>query len=112
MEEKYKNLVLTEKIEIRIIELGKARDTYNKNKNDKKAQWIMFLDDPNTEGVQEIMAKNEKIKQATVEVKKMTEDEKMERLAFLRQKAILDAKSIFAAGEDKGYAKGEKAGYS
>ena len=52
--------------------------------------------------------KNKTIKKATVEIVKMSEDEKMERLAFLRQKAIMDEKSIYAAGVDKGKEEGTK----
>ena len=53
------------------------------------------------------MAKeNEEIKEATVEVVKMSEDEKLRRLAFLREKAILDEKDIFRAGVDKGMEEG------
>ncbi len=40
----------------------------------------------------------------------MTEDEKLERLAFLRQKAIMDEKAIYAAGLDKGELRGKEEG--
>ena len=36
----------------------------------------------------------------------MSEDEKLRRLAFLREKAILDEKDIFRAGVDKGMEEG------
>jgi predicted transposase/invertase (TIGR01784 family) len=105
-------LVLTDKIEFHIIELSKAKEEYEKNKANEKAQWMMFLNNPNEVEVQDIMKENEGIKKATVEIVKMTEDEKMERLAFLRKKAIMDEKSIYAAGLDKGetigISKGEK----
>ena len=101
-EKNNEKLVLTDKIELHIIELKKAINTYNKDTNNRKAQWMMFINDPNSKGAQEIMGKNEQIKKATIEVVKMTEDEKMERLAFLRQKAIMDEKDIYAAGLDKG----------
>ena len=47
------------------------------NSKDKKqkAQWMMFLDDPNTMEVKEIMEKNEDIKNAVVTVHEMSEDE-------------------------------------
>lgn len=105
-------LMLTDKIELHIIELNKTRKEYSKNRKNKKAQWMMFINNPNEKEVQEIMEKNEGIKKATVEIVKMSEDEKMERLAFLRQKAIMDEKSIYAAGlekgEQRGIEKGEK----
>ena len=52
------------------------------------------------------MKDNEDIEEAIVTVHKMTEDEKMRRLADLREKAILDEKEA----EYTGYCKGEEAG--
>ena len=106
-EENAKDLVLTDKIEIDIIELSKVRDEYEKNKQNKKAQWALFINDPNTKEVKEIMKENEDIEEAVVTVHKMTEDEKMRRLADLREKAILDEKAI----RRKGYEDGHEAGY-
>ena len=48
------------------------------------------------------MKENKEIKEATEEVRKMSEDEKLRRLAYLREKAILDETSIYDAGIDKG----------
>ena len=70
----------------------------------------MFLDDPNTEEVKEIMEKNKGVKEAIVKVRELTEDEKMERLAFLREKAILDEKLIRRAGYKKGREEGVELG--
>lgn len=50
-EEKHKNLVLTNYLEIHILELEKVKNTYLKNKDNKKAQWMLFLDDPNSKEV-------------------------------------------------------------
>lgn len=68
----------------------------------EKAQWMLFLDNPNSMEVKEIMSKNEEIKEATVEVKKMSEDEKLQRLAYLREKAIIDEQLIYKAGQERG----------
>ena len=106
-EENAKDLVLTDKIEIDIIELSKVRAEYEKNKQNKKAQWALFINDPNTKEVKEIMKENEDIEEAVVTVHKMTEDEKMRRLADLREKAILDEKAI----RRKGFEDGHEAGY-
>lgn len=102
--------VLTNKIEVDIIELSKVKKEYEKNKNNKKAQWMLFLDDPNSKEVQEIMKENKKIEEAVVTVHKMSEDEKIRRLAYLREKAIRDEKAIYAAGIDKGIARGKVEG--
>ena len=103
-EENNQDLVLTDKIEIDIIELSKVKDEYEKNKQNKKAQWALFINDPNNKEVGEIMKSNEDIEEAVVTVHKMTEDEKMRRIADLREKAILDEKAI----RRKGYQDGEK----
>ena len=95
-------LILTDKIKIRIIELKKVQEEYKRDKTNKKAQWMLFINNPNDKEVQELVEKNEEIKEATIEVEKMSEDEKMQRLAFLREKAILDEKDIYRAGIDKG----------
>ncbi len=106
-EENNKDLVLTDKIEIDIIELSKVKDEYEKNKQNKKAQWALFISDPNIKEVGEIMKSNEDIEEAVVTVHKMTEDEKMRRIADLREKAILDEKAI----RRKGYQDGHSVGY-
>ncbi len=114
-EENNKDLVLTDKIEIDIIELSKVKDEYEKNKQNKKAQWALFISDPNIKEVGEIMKSNEDIEEAVVTVHKMTEDEKMRRIADLREKAILDEKAIrrkgYQDGHDKGYEDGRNKGY-
>lgn len=56
------------------------------------------------------MKENEEIKEAIVEVHKMSEDEKIQRLADLREKAIMDEKSIYRTGLHKGEKKGIKEG--
>ena len=110
IETKNRDKILTEELEIHIIEMKKAREIYEKNKDNKKAQWIMFLNDPNSREVKEIMENNKGVKEAVVKVMELSEDEKMERLAFLREKAIMDEKAIRAAGFDKGYEEGKEKG--
>ena len=105
-ETKNPQLVLTEDVEFIILELPKVRREYEKNKENKKAQWMMFLDDPNTREVKEIMNKNEDIKDAIITVHEMSEDEKIRKLAELREKAIMDEKAIRKAGYRRGMEKG------
>ena len=109
-ETKNPQLVLTDKEEIVILELDKVRKAYEKNKDNKKAQWMLFLDDPNTKEVEEIMKKNKDIEEAVVTVHEMSEDEKLRRLAFLREKAIMDEKAIRRAGYKRGLEAGMKDG--
>ena len=104
IETKNREKILTEDIEIRIIELSKAKEMYKKNKDNEKAQWMLFINNPNSEEVKEIMKKNKDIKECIIKVKELTEDEKMERLAFLRERARMDEESL----RDEGYEEGIK----
>ena len=54
----------------------------------------------------EIMNKNEDIKDAIITVHEMSEDEKIRKLAELREKAIMDEKAIRKAGYRRGMEKG------
>ena len=110
IETKKREKILTEDFELRIINLKKAKEKYEADKNDKKAQWMLFIDDPNRKEVSQIMEENKEIKKAVVKVKEMTEDEEMERLAFLREKAIWDENSIRHSGEQVGEERGKKIG--
>lgn len=105
-----KELELTDKIEIHIIELKKAKKEYNKDEKNKKSQWMIFLDDPNNEEVRKIVKENKDIEKATIEVIKLSEDEKMRKLAELREKAIMDEKAIYRAGLNKGIEQGIEQG--
>ena len=109
-EKNARDLVLTDKVEIAIIELSKVRAEYEKNKNNKKAQWALFINDPNTKEVEEIMKENKDIEEAIVTVHKMTEDEKRRRWADLRENAIMDEKAIRRKGYEDGHALGHEAG--
>ena len=103
-------LVLTDSIEICILELDKVKNTYYKNKLDKKAQWMLFLDDPNSREVKEIMEKNNDIKDAVIEVHERSKDEQLRRLAELKEKAIMDEKAIYKAGRLRGEKEGIQKG--
>lgn len=105
-EKNHPDLVLTDSIEICILELDTVKNTYYKNKLDKKAQWMLFLDDPNSREVKEIMEKNNDIKDAVIEVHERSKDEQLRRLAELKEKAIMDEKAIYKAGKLRGEKKG------
>ena len=56
------------------------------------------------------MKENKKIKEATVEIVKMSQDEKTRKLAELREKAIMDEKAAFSAGKEDGIELGRQQG--
>ena len=77
-EEKYKEIILTSFCELNIIEMSKAIQEYENNKQDEILQWMMFLDNPENKEVAEIMEENEDIKEARKEG--MEEGEKKAKL--------------------------------
>ena len=75
------------------IEIPKAREILKKDPNNKLAQWVMFLDNPNESEVSKIMNENEEIKEAMSELEKISKDKELKRVAELREKAIRDEKN-------------------
>ena len=82
--------VLTDRLEIVIIELPKAKRLYRKDSQDKASQWMMFLNNPNSEEVMEIMSKNKDIKKALDELEQVSGDERLQRIAELKEKGRRD----------------------
>ena len=99
-----RKIVLTEKLELYIIELPNIIG--KENKSDKLLDWLYFLENPKSERVEKNMGENKELKRAVKELNKISEDEKMQRIAELREKAILDEKAIYARGFDVGEEKG------
>ena len=68
----------------------------------------MFLENPESKEVKEIMGRNKGISEAVIEIHKMSEDEKMERLEYLREKAILDEEDLRLTGYNQGKREGRE----
>ena len=101
---------MTNDLELHIIEIPKAEKILEKDKYNRIAQWLMFLDNPNTERVEEIMKENEEVKKANSILYEMSEDEELERLAELREKWDLDERSARQNAIDEGLEEGRKEG--
>lgn len=101
-EEKYSHLVLTDALEIFIIELDKFKESSKKKTNSTLDSWLQFINNP---GVRLDM-ENNAIKKAKKVLKEISEDEHERRLSELRQKYIMDQHAI----EDRAYDKGLAAG--
>ena len=103
--------ILTEDLEIDIIELPKLH-VNNKGNKQELRKWLEFIDDPTSENVQKYMETNEDMKEAGVRLAMMSEDEKMQRLAELREKAILDERSVrntsYKKGKEERISRGRK----
>ena len=89
VEMKNKKKILTDKLEIHIIELEKL-ETDIKNVNIELLNWLSFLQNPESERVKKCMESNKEIKEAKEKLEKISEDEKMQQLAWWSEKARLE----------------------
>ena len=109
MEDKQgKKIILTQKLEIDIIELPKIIG--KEKEQDNLLDWLYFLENPKSERVTEKMKENENLKEAVKKLDNLSEDERMQRIADLRQKAIMDEKAIYEKGLEIGLEKGIQRG--
>ena len=99
-----KKLILTDKFELDIIELLKIKG--RENEKDQLLDWLIFLENPESERVIRKMEENENLKEAVEKLDRISEDEKMQRIIELREKAIRDEHAIYAKGVDDGIEKG------
>ncbi len=99
-EEDYGNLILTDAIEIYIIELPKFKKYMNNSALD---DWVKFIINPKVSDMS-----NEEVKKAKKVLDELSQDEHERRLAELREKYIMDQKAVEAAGFDKGLETGIK----
>ena len=103
-----KKIILTNKLEIDIIELPKIMG--KENNNDKLLDWLYFLKNPECERVTKKMEENENLKEAVNRLNTLSEDEYLQRIADLREKAIRDQKAIYGRGIEIGEEQGLKKG--
>ena len=125
-EEQYTQKILTPYFELDIIELPKALKEYENNKSNTLLQWMMFLDNPETEEVSKIMENNEDIKNAKQELDKISQDDILRRMALKAELERMDQKQLnyearrdgrlegieegIKKGKKEGLKEGEKAG--
>ncbi len=102
-----RNVELVSNIKYYYIELPKFRK-HEKNLDDKLEQWLIFIDDEKE--IDEVMQKNEKIKDAKKEYEYLTGDAREKRLAELREKYELDMASAIWNGVERGKKEGKEEG--
>ncbi len=101
-EEDYGNVILTDAIEIYIIELPKV-EKYKRG--EALDLWVEFIKNPKV-----INMSNGEIKKAKEVLEKISQDKNERYLAELREKFIMDQKAIEDAGYDKGLSAGIEQG--
>ena len=102
-EEDYQKIILTDVIEIYIIELPQFEKYKEKTINRILNSWVEFIKNPEVNNMKE---NNREIKKAKKVLEEISQDEHERYLAELRQKYIMDQKAIEDAGYDKGFEKG------
>ena len=100
IEEKRRKIILTDKFEFHIIIMSKINVSSTDDK--ELLDWLYFLDNPESEKVRNIMKTNKELKEAGEKLNKISQDEKLRKIAELRQKAIMDEKAIFRRGQEIG----------
>ena len=108
IEEKGRKKILTDKLEIHILELNKIKG--KENEDDELLDWLFFIDNPKSERVREAMKENEELQEANKKLNQMSEEEEMQRIAWWREKALHDEASLKGMGRREGMAIGEKKG--
>ena len=89
-ESEARHLVLTDYLEIIIIEIPKVVKAYHKTPDDEVLQWMLFLDNPEKEEVARIMEENKDIKEAKEELERISQDDILRRKALNRTLEIAD----------------------
>ena len=107
---RYKNILLTDKLEIHFIQLTKFMKEARKEEDKELWNWLTFICNKNEEEVREIMEENEEIKKANEQLEYLTGDEAVRRMAFLREKAERDYVTNMSGAKEEGEKIGEKRG--
>ena len=98
-EEKYGEKILTDKLEIVILELPKANRKID-NKNVTK--WLKFIENPYGKEVAKMLEKEKEIKEAVEGLEEINADEAKVRIAELREKYILDTNTALYVAKQEG----------
>ena len=106
IEEKDRIVILTDLLEIHIIELPKIQG--REEEKDGLLDWLFFLKNPESERTKKGMEENEKIQDAEKELAKLKEDEELEDLEFREWIAEMDRQASIDTAERRGKEKGEK----
>ena len=101
--DKYPKKILTDAIEIYIIEANKAKEFSFKN-NKTLDSWLKFINNPKEESQME----NEEIKKAKKVLEEISQDRKEREMSELREKYIMDQKAVYKQGYEYGKEAGIK----
>ena len=101
IETKERKIILTDHMEIDIIELPKIYESV-RNNNDKLLDWLYFLENPESEEVKRIMENNSGIKKAAEKLEEISSDEVLQRLAEWKEAGEHQEASMLAQAKEEG----------
>lgn len=104
-EEDCSKIILTDAMEIYIIEIGKFKKYQGTKRYKELDSWIKFIENPEV-----VDMSNKEIVMAKKVLDEISQDEHERYLAEMREKYILDQNATEAAGYDKGLKEGHKKG--
>ena len=110
IETKYRKNILTDELEIHIIEIPKIYKLIGEKQKEELVKWLEFIEDPTSKEVENYMNENEGIKEAKNKLEGLSGDERLQRLEELRLKAIMDEKAERRFAIKKGLEEGRKKG--
>ena len=94
--------ILTDYMEVDIIEIPKIYELKDTDKYNKAIEWLYFLENPNSERVKNIMKENEGIQEAREKLEEISNDEIMQRLADWQESAEHEEAEIRNMGYREG----------
>ena len=108
IETKYRKDILTDDLEIHIIEIPKIYNLIGEKQKEELVKWLEFIENPTSKEVESYMKENEGIKEARDKLEGLSGDERLQRLEELRLKAIMDEKAERRFAIKKGLEEGKK----
>ena len=99
IETENRKIVLTNLLELDIIELPKIYQNNKLNKNFKLLDWLHFLENPESDEVVKIMKENKNIEKAKEKLEEISNDEVMQKIADWKESYYREQASIRTTGK-------------
>ena len=107
-EEEFKDTILTDDIEMHILEIPKIND--NEMLKDELVQWLRFIKEPENKGVEKFMKENKYLEQAKKELEHLSGDPNFKRLLESRAGFLRDVDTKMYVSKEEGKKEGKKEG--
>ncbi len=107
-EEEFSNLILTNDIEMHVLEIPKIDD--NEMLKDELVQWLRFIKEPENERVRKFMKENKYLEQARRELEHLSGDPDFKRLLESRAGFLRDVDTKLHVAREEGKEEGKEEG--